>query len=123
LYEINKLAAAETERLEANTNLTDLQREIATKKVELAQLQAQAGTLGQTFESDTPSTLTTQPDQTADTPPPAAQQHTMRSGETLASLAAAYGVPINAILNANPGLQINSLRAGQQIVIPAAPRH
>jgi LysM repeat protein len=44
--------------------------------------------------------------------------HTVRPGETLASLARRYGVSMQALQAANPGAQ-RGVRAGQQIKIPA----
>jgi LysM repeat protein len=125
LYDINKIAEAELAQYEDNTNLTDLQREIAVKRVELAQLEAQARALGQPVSATT--TVAEAPPPFPDTttveapPPPAPRSHTLRIGDTIGSIAAAYGLPVNVILNANPGLQVNGLRPGQQIILPPAP--
>jgi len=62
------------------------------------------------------------------TPTPG-QQYTIRSGDTLYSIAtAAYGhamadAGVTAIENANPGIDATALQIGQQITLPApAPR-
>lgn len=46
------------------------------------------------------------------------QVHTIRSGDTLYRLAAAYGTTIHAIETANPGIDPLSLRVGQMLAIP-----
>ena len=45
--------------------------------------------------------------------------HTIAAGETLYRLSGLYGVTIQAICDANPGLDANNFRAGQVIRIPA----
>lgn len=45
--------------------------------------------------------------------------HTIASGDLLGRLATRYGVSVQAILDANPGLDPRRLRVGQQIVIPS----
>jgi len=54
-----------------------------------------------------------------ETPMPTAAPlvHTVRAGETLSSVAARYGVTIDALIQAN-GLSSDVIRAGQQLVIP-----
>lgn len=44
--------------------------------------------------------------------------HVIQSGETLGLLAQRYKVSLEAILQANPGINPNRLQIGQQIVIP-----
>jgi LysM repeat protein len=126
LFDINKAAVAEATRYNDMTNMTDLQREIAVKRVELAQLEAQARALGQPVPEGSASVVapvlppedTTSPEQP---PRPTQRPHTIRIGDTLGSIASAYGLPVNAILSANPGLQLTQLRPGQVIMIPIAP--
>lgn len=45
--------------------------------------------------------------------------HTVRSGDTLSALARHYGVSVDHILNANPGLQPRYLKLGARILVPA----
>ena len=58
------------------------------------------------------------------TPPPTpscptgTSPYTIRSGDTLYSLAARYNTTVNAIMRANPGINPNDLRIGQVICIP-----
>ncbi|MCD8483048.1 MAG: LysM peptidoglycan-binding domain-containing protein [Verrucomicrobia bacterium] len=44
--------------------------------------------------------------------------HTVRSGENPSRIAAAYGVTVEAIMQANPGLNPQRMQVGQQIVVP-----
>jgi LysM repeat protein len=115
LYEVNRASEAEMARVRANSNMTPEQLAIAEKRVELEQLKATAEAVGQ----DIP------PDPNAPPPPPPAPEnrvHTFAPGETLGSISTAYGMPVNAIINANPDLQINALKPGQRIIIPPAPQ-
>jgi membrane-bound lytic murein transglycosylase D len=45
--------------------------------------------------------------------------YTIRSGDTLSALALHYGVTVDLIQNANPGLQSKYLQIGKRILIPA----
>ena len=45
--------------------------------------------------------------------------HTIRSGDTLLALALHYGVKVEQILSANPGIQERYLRIGNRLLIPA----
>jgi LysM repeat protein len=75
-----------------------------------------------------PSTATIQPSRPsaqAQTPPraaaavPASRNHQVRTGETLASISRRYGVSVQAIVSANPGLNPNKIKPGQTLNIPA----
>jgi LysM repeat protein len=52
-------------------------------------------------------------------PCPGGTIHTIAPGDTLFALAARYGVSVDAILRANPGLDPNSLVVARMICIPA----
>ncbi len=43
--------------------------------------------------------------------------YTVRSGDNLSSIASYFGISINTIINANPGVRTNSLRVGQTLSI------
>jgi membrane-bound lytic murein transglycosylase D len=45
--------------------------------------------------------------------------HTIRSGDTLSALSRHYGVTVDLIQDANPGIRPRFLRPGQRIMIPA----
>ena len=47
-------------------------------------------------------------------------RYTIQSGDTLYGIASRYGTTVNAILQANPGIDPNNLRVGQQITVPGA---
>jgi LysM repeat protein len=51
---------------------------------------------------------------------PSGKQYTLRMGDTLYSIARQNNVPLNDLLQANPGLDPMNLYAGQVICIPAA---
>jgi LysM repeat protein len=51
-------------------------------------------------------------------PPPGGQVHTVASGEFLGTIARKYGVTVDAIETANPGLNPNRMQVGQKINIP-----
>jgi len=53
-------------------------------------------------------------------PVSAAPQHTIMVGETLTSIAATYGVTIDAIAEANGIANVDLIYAGQQLIIPPA---
>lgn len=61
---------------------------------------------------------------TAQSPPPAppvlARTHTVKSGETAATIARKYGVKLEVLRAANPRMEPRRLRAGQTLNIPAA---
>lgn len=51
---------------------------------------------------------------------PRGSLYTVKVGDTPASIAEGQGVPVDALLHANPQISANSLRAGQLLVIPSA---
>ena len=46
------------------------------------------------------------------------QKYAIKPGDTLGAIAAQHGSTIDAIRAANPGINVDSLRVGQEIVIP-----
>ncbi|MCR4420126.1 MAG: LysM peptidoglycan-binding domain-containing protein [Clostridia bacterium] len=54
--------------------------------------------------------------------PPGSTVYTIRAGDTFYSLARRFGISVQAIINANPGVNPEALLVGQQICIPARPR-
>ena len=52
-------------------------------------------------------------------PTPAGERYQIKPGDTLNRIAAQYGVTVEAIRAANPGLSESALQIGQEIVIPA----
>lgn len=51
--------------------------------------------------------------------PPAANTHTVAAGETAVRIARHYGISLNALLAANPGLEPRRMRVGQVLNIPS----
>lgn len=113
IYALNLAAQSEQNGIESNTNLTDSQKAIALKQLELDQLKASTEASGQPLPPDT----TTQP-----TPPqqPAGQPHVMGKTETVSALAKLYGISMSAMQAANPNLDLNNVAPGDVIRIPGA---
>jgi hypothetical protein len=109
IYEINLATLAEQERLRTNTNLTDAQRTIELKQIELEQLKANAVATGKDLLPES-----TAPAQT--TPP--RRMHVVRPGDSLGVVGLIYGLPPGAIRDANPGIDFNRLKPGDSINIP-----
>ena len=115
VQEINQATQEELARVRAGSNLTPEQLAIAAKRVELEQLTATAQAYGQPVP----------PDPNAPPPPPVPPQprvHIIKAGDTFGALSTAYGIPMRELLDANPGMQFNSIKPGQRIVIPPPPR-
>ena len=53
--------------------------------------------------------------------PSGTQPYTIRAGDTCFALAQRFGTTVQAIRDANPGLDCNRLQIGQEICIPGAP--
>lgn len=68
-----------------------------------------------------PSTVTPRQATVANPKPPLAKSrtHTVAAGETPATIARKYGVNLNSLLTANPGLQPTHMHVGQVINLPA----
>jgi LysM repeat protein len=110
-YAIELAAAGEQDRIKADPTLTDQQKAIEMKRLELQQLTAAALASGQ----DVPQDTTTQQ------PKSPRKTHQMRPGDTLAVVSIMYNVPIEAIRDANPGVNVNTLKPGDVLVIPPWP--
>lgn len=108
LYEISQASAQEQARIRANTNLTAEQLAYELKKAELEQLKANALALGQD--------VATEP-----APPPKPEPrklHVLSAGENLAFLSRLYGVNPESLRAANPGLNLDKLKAGDTVSVP-----
>ncbi|MGH7967587.1 MAG: LysM peptidoglycan-binding domain-containing protein [Limisphaerales bacterium] len=108
LYQINLAAAATQQSIQSNTNLTDQQKAIELKQMELDQLRANAIATGRQLPPEPPL------------PPqfPSQPTYTLRPGDTPATIAMIYGVPESAILAANPNVNFNNLQPGDSIHVP-----
>ena len=110
LYEIKQVVADEQQRIRNNAELTEEQKAIELKRVELEQLKAIALALGQELPPEPPM------------PPTPTRNHTYRDRENLIGLALKYDVPVSSIVAANPGLDFNRLKLGEVIKIPTPKR-
>ena len=110
LYEIKIATAEELTRIRNDASLTGEQKQQAMREAELEQMRARALALGE----QPPEPATTAPDQ------PPIRTHAVHAGEHLGLIALRYGVGVRAILDANPGVDINALPPGTVIAIPPA---
>jgi hypothetical protein len=110
LYEINEAVSGEAERIRANASLSELQREIELKRIELEHLKAAALALGEEL-----------PQETATPSPPKAPPgapHVLGPNENLNSISELYRVSQTALRNANPGVDMDRLKPGSTVNIP-----
>jgi len=108
LYEIALATRNEQGRVQTDPRLTDAQRAIELKRIELEQLKAVAQATGHEVPPEPappPQPLPTRP-------------HVIGRGETIATVSLQYGVPISAIRAANPDLDFSRLQPGNTIRIP-----
>lgn len=110
IYQLNLATLAEQNQIRANTNLTDAQKTIELKRIELEQLKANALATGQ----DLP------PEPTAPAQTTPRRMHLVRPGDTLAAVGLLYGLTPYAIRDANPGIDFNRLKPGDSLYIPAS---
>jgi len=108
IYEINLATQMEQEMVNANTNLTDEQRTIELKRIELEQLKANTLATGQELP----------PVPQAPVQAPQPRTHVIRPGDSLGVVGLIYGLPPWAIRDANPGIDFNRLKPGDSIYIP-----
>jgi LysM repeat protein len=108
LYEIKLASQQEQTRINDLQGLTDEQRAIELKKAELEQLKAVAQALGQEL-----------PSEPAKPPKPAPVKiHSVANGEGLNRIAQIYGVQPSDLRAANPNLNFDKLKAGDQVKVP-----
>ncbi len=106
LYEIRQAVSEEQQRIRKDPSLTEEQKNIELKRVELEQLKANALALGQELPPEPPK------------PPTPMRNHPFAEHDSLIGLALQYEVPISAIVAANPDVDFNKLRLGETIKIP-----
>jgi LysM repeat protein len=108
IYGINLTAQNEQSNIQANTNLTDSQKAIALKQLELDQLKAASAAAGQP----------PLPEPAPPPPPMQTQPHIMGKTETVEALSKLYNVPMSAFQAANPNVDLNNVRPGEIIHVP-----
>ncbi len=109
LYEIMVAAAEEQARIKDKAGLTEEQRAIELKQAELLQLKANAEALGQE-----------DPTEPVKPPPKPApfKIHVAANGEGLNRIAQIYGIQPSQLRAANPNLNFDKLKAGDNIRVP-----
>lgn len=108
LYEIKLASQQEQSRINDLQGLTDEQRAIESKKAELEQLKAAAQALGQELP----------PEPTKPPKPAPVKIHSVANGEGLNRIAQIYGVQPSDLRAANPNLNFDKLKAGDQVKVP-----
>ena len=112
LYQVSQAVAGEQAAVNADTNMSSIQKSISLKQLELEQLAANALATGQ--ESGAPPL--------PPIPPFPRRTYVLRPGDNLAVVSLIYGVPVSAIRQANPQLNLNRLRPGEAVTIPPSTR-
>ena len=133
-------------RLEEGSAVGDLRAEIASLKAQIADLRREQETMRREIVADLakriaalprpapapqppapPPAATRTSRRPAANPPPPPQpeytgsyyEHEVKPGQTLSEISKGFDVPMQKILQANPGLKPNALRVGQKIRVPA----
>lgn len=110
LYAINRESSSEQERIQNDEKLTETQREIELKKIELEQMKATALALGET--------LLEEPSAQPALKPEPKKIHSVAGGESLDRIAQIYSVDPKALRAANPNVNFNSLKPGDKVSVP-----
>ncbi len=108
IYAVNLAAQSTRQDISSNPNLTDSQKAIEQKQLEVDQLTANAIATGQQTPPPTP----------APTPAPPQRTYIIHPGDSLAVISMIYGVPPGAIRQANPNVNFYRLRPGDTINLP-----
>ena len=111
-YAINLAALAEQDRIRGDSNLTADQKNIELKRLELEQLQANTVAKGQDLLPEPPPVPTA---------PAPKKVYVLGPGDSAATIAMMYGLPVSAIKAANPKVDFNRLKPGTAITIPKSP--
>jgi LysM repeat protein len=112
IYAIKLAALAEQSRIRGDTNLTAEQKNIELKRIELEQLQANTVAMGQDLPPEPPPLPPT---------PQPKKVVVLGPGDSAATIALMYGLPVSAIRAANPKVDFNRLTPGVAITIPPSP--
>src|SRR6185437_16044961 len=111
IYGINLAAQNEQNAIKADTNLTDSQRALAQKQLELDQMTAATAASGQPLLPEPPPV----PQR------PVTQPHVMGQTETASGLSKLYGISVDTIQALNPSVDVNNHRPGDVIRLPQPP--
>jgi LysM domain len=110
LYEISLAADSQQQDIRSNANLTADQKNIELKQLELDQLKANTLATGQELPAESP------PNPPGLSPPK--RTYVIHPGDNVAVVSMIYGVPVSALRQANPNLNLNRLRPGDALAIP-----
>lgn len=113
LYEINQQSDIEKAITQVDPSLTDTQRAIQMRVIELEQLKAQAQAQGH----ELPPLAQTEPS-AAQPQPRYNQSYQISTGDTLETIAQRYQVSTVDIQAANPDVNFNAIHIGQHIYVP-----
>jgi hypothetical protein len=115
LYQINIATAQQQAAIRGMTNLTPEQMAIELRRAELEQAKASAQAVGQEVPPEPAPPAT-------NTPPTApsirAHPYVLGAGESAATVATVFGVPLDLIRAANPGVNLRRLRPGDTLRVP-----
>ena len=115
LYQVSLAVAGEQAVINADTNMSSMQRNISLKQLELEQLAANSLATGQ-------EPILSGPPPLPPTPQNPRRIYVLQPGDNLAVVSLIYGVPVSAIRQANPHLNLNRLRPGEAVNIPPSTR-
>ena len=109
LYQIGQAAVSERDRIQNDPNLSEDERMLELEEIDQQEAKARDQVLGKPPKPEKPTPQPTLPPMT----------HTTGPYETVAHISLQYGVPMGAILQANPGVDWNHLLPGTSVSIPA----
>lgn len=109
LIYMGNLAAEQERTAITNANYTASQRALAQKQMELEQLTANTLASGQRLVPELPPM-----------PPTPRRTYTVRAGDTPGVISLIYGIPVNALRQSNPNVNLQRLRPGDVLVVPPA---
>ena len=98
--------------------------DVRANTIKVAELETQVQSGGVVRRSTPTSSSSSTPapsgsgETTASSVPAGGAEYTIQSGDTLGKVAAQFGISLDKLLSANPGVQPRYLRVGQVIVIP-----
>jgi LysM repeat protein len=117
IYQINLATAQQQATIRSNTNLSPEQLAIELKRIELEQLKASAQATGQEVPPEQPALPATEPSSTP-APPVKVHPYVVGVADTISSVAMRYGVSVEDLKAANPGLDYRHLKPGDSIQVP-----
>lgn len=115
---------------EVNRILGEIQTDVSTVKKDLRSVVIEAGTNRKRIEELQKAPPAAAPQAAASSAsggsggaeiaPGAGGVYVIKAGDTLGRIAGQHKISLDALLQANPGVEPRALRVGQQIVVPAA---